>query len=373
MRAGDDSFEHLRAAIEQLAAADVADLVAEARIEARARVRSMLTEAMAQAMLERAREELPVSRTSHHTPSRPAPARSSSPDEGSQIASGARADHRPAVSGLGWYVYCVTETDEQPIVAGLGGIDSAYDVTTLAHGSLEAVVSRVPLDQFGEEELRSRLSDMAWLEGTARRHEAVLDAVRERRTLVPMRLCSIYREESGVRMMLEREHKTLQVALHRVRGKAEWGVKVFLSGAQSVRSSPQSESSGTQPGSPAAEPGSEGAPGAGTAYLERRRHEHGERHQAGRRVDDACEAIHDRLSAVAVEARLIAPQRPEVSGHAGDMILNGVYLVADREAQRFAQTVTSLGNEVAPLGLELERTGPWPAYNFIPDTIGTAW
>jgi Gas vesicle synthesis protein GvpL/GvpF len=359
MRAGDESFESLRAAIEQLAAGEIADLLAEARVEARTRVRSMLSEAMAQAMLERAREELQAPVPPRREPSGSAVGPPTRPEEHREEVSPGVTDRGPGASDFGWYVYCVTEGGEPPVAAELTGVDPSQEVSTLAHGSLEAVVSRVPLDQFGEEELRARLSDMAWLERTARRHEAVLDAVREQRALVPMRLCSIYREQSGVRMMLEREREELESALDRVRGKAEWGVKVFLSDVEVADAED--------------DPSSSGGPGMGTAYMERRRREHGERRRAGERVEAACDAVHDRLSAVAVEGRLVPPQRPEVSGHDGDMILNGVYLVADRDTERFAETVSALTDEVAPLGLELERTGPWPAYNFIPDTIGAVW
>jgi hypothetical protein len=356
MRAGDESFARLRAAIEQLAAGEVADLLAEARIEARARVRSMLSEAMAQAMLERAREELEAPGPPRREQGRSATGPPTRLEELGHEVSTNVANDAPAAPGFGWYVYCVTETGEPSLGAELTGVDPAQKVITLGHGSLEAVVSRVPLDEFGEEELRARLSDMAWLETTARRHEAVLDAVREHRALIPMRLCSIYREQSGVRMMLEREREELQSALDRVRGKAEWGVKVFLTDVEAADSED--------------DPSSQGGPGMGTAYMERRRREHGERRRAGERVEAACETVNERLSAAAVEGRLVAPQRPEVSGHDGDMILNGVYLVADEDSQRFADTVATLTEEVAPLGLELERTGPWPAYNFIPDTIG---
>ena len=50
MRAGDESFERLRKAIDELAVGDAAELLSEARAEARARVRSMLSDALAQSI-----------------------------------------------------------------------------------------------------------------------------------------------------------------------------------------------------------------------------------------------------------------------------------------------------------------------------------
>src|SRR5207302_1810418 len=95
--------------------------------------------------------------------------------------------------------------------------------------ALAAVASQVPLSDFGEEHLRERLADMPWLERTARAHERVLDAVGEHATLIPMRLCSVYRSRSGVIDMLAREARALEQALEQLEGKSEWGVKVFAS------------------------------------------------------------------------------------------------------------------------------------------------
>ena len=55
------------------------------------------------------------------------------------------------------------------------------------------------------------------------------------------------------------------------------------------------------------------------------------------------------------------------------MALNGVYLVEDASQDAFHLEVEALRREYAGLGLELEATGPWPAYNFVPGAIGAAW
>jgi hypothetical protein len=55
------------------------------------------------------------------------------------------------------------------------------------------------------------------------------------------------------------------------------------------------------------------------------------------------------------------------------MVLNGVYLVPVSAETRFHAQIRALGQEFASLGLQLELTGPWPAYNFVPGAIGAAW
>jgi hypothetical protein len=90
-------------------------------------------------------------------------------------------------------------------------------------------------------------------------------------------------------------------------------------------------------------------------------------------AEEAAEEIYERLSAVASDAQVLSPQRPEVSGHSGDMILNGVYLVPDDAVEAFHEEVRALASEFEPHGVELYPTGPWPAYNFVPGTIGAGW
>lgn len=88
---------------------------------------------------------------------------------------------------------------------------------------------------------------MDWLEGTARAHELTLETVGRHVTLIPMRLCSVYREEAGVTEMLAREEIALEEALVHLEGKPEWGVKVFTNPpAHSNRAGAEPAASGTE-------------------------------------------------------------------------------------------------------------------------------
>jgi hypothetical protein len=246
----------------------------------------------------------------------------------------------------------------------LEGVDPDHTVTTLREGALAAVSSLVPIEEFDEVQLREHLADMAWVEATARAHEAVLEAVRDQTTVIPMRMCTVYRTESGIREMLAREAAPLRDALDHLDGKAEWGVKVFTTLAGP-------DESGT------AEAGASDSSSAddtrGAAYMERRRTDRERRQRALQMAEQAADLIHERLSAVASDAQVISLQRPEVTGHSGDMILNGVYLVPDDATEAFHDEVRALAAELEPHGIELYPTGPWPAYNFVPGTIGAAW
>jgi hypothetical protein len=69
---------------------------------------------------------------------------------------------------------------------------------------------------------------------------------------------------------------------------------------------------------------------------------------------------------VAEDGVVLALQSREVSGRDEEMFFNGAYLVADQN--RFEQVLMAVAGEQDELQLEL--TGPWPPYNFVPDDLG---
>jgi HAMP domain-containing protein len=384
-----DLLAELGRVIDELARTEVADLVAEARIEARVKARAILADALAERMLEHARPQLldgaatPAPHEGERADraqarpgrraTRPAgervhasvpPGPSDGPSAGlveprpparGRIASPV-ADDGSAADELGWYVYCVSDDGIPGDVFATQELDS---LTLICESGLGAVAGRVSLAEFGEEPLRERLNDLAWLEETARAHEQVVNSVRELRTVVPMRLCTIYRSEEAVREMLMRERDFLAQSLQRLSGRAEWGVKVFarsgqLQDDQESRTASVGDSAG---GAPEA--------GPGEAYLLGRQREGLRRRETDELLEVRCAQAHERLAAGAAEARTNPPQSSELSGREDRMILNGVYLVDASRTDGFLEIVAALSDEYDDVGLDVELTGPWPPYNFV--------
>jgi len=346
MPSADDPLERLRSAVDQLAASDAHSLVDEARAEARARVRSRLADLMERSMLEHVQAQM--------APPRPPPR-----DRAQQMSRPEPSTDTAPQTGSAWYVYGVVDGDTEP-AGPLPGVDASRRVKRLAEGTVAAAVSEVALEEFGEARLREHLQNMEWVERVARAHETVLDQLREQATVIPMRMCTVYRSESGVREMLRREEAALRHAIDHLDGKAEWGVKAFADPGRTSAVAADDE-----------QEAADEAPGA--AYMRQRQSERDRRARAQQQLEDAAAQIHERLRGLADDGHVMPPQRPEVSGHAGDMVLNGVYLVSDDDRERFQDEVHELEAEFAPIGIDLELTGPWPAYNFVPGTIGAAW
>jgi hypothetical protein len=356
----------LDAALGALAAEVAPRLVAEVREGAIAAVRDDLSRRLTDELLRRCGEEL-LRGEGRRRPAGSASPRESSPAVPATPAKRVEAPpaphplaehaHRAATAH---YVYGVVPAGVE-LPPDLVGVEPTATVGWIEEGGLAAVISEVPLAEFGEDSLKENLNDVAWLEEKARAHEAVLEAALARGAVVPLRLCTVFADKEHVRAMLTREHDVLDDALGRLRGQAEWGVKAYADRAAVERE--------------ALEQGDDdevAEMSAGTAYMNRRRAEARAREEVEEIADGWAQEIHARLAAIASEALLNPLQRPEMSGHEGEMFLNGVYLVPDVAAPTFRDVVDTLADEFDRHGVEVDLTGPWPAYNFVKSSIEAA-
>jgi hypothetical protein len=276
---------------------------------------------------------------------RPAESR---PDQG--------AEPKPAPSGDGIWAYCITRAKGAPAMDGVHG----SPVERVEDGGLAVLVSRVPLSEFGEDALRSNLNDLDWLERVARAHESVLERALVGDTIVPLRICTIFTDEEGAARMLAEQRSTLATALDALDGRQEWGVKLTVDRAAL-------EAAARERAPDAFDDELEGQ-SAGGAYMLRRRQERQLREAADRLAGSIAEDVHARLQDWATDAVVNPPQNPELSGHEGDMLLNAAYLVEEEKVERLHELVGELHERHRELGAQLELTGPWPPYNFVPRT-----
>src|SRR5690606_18627258 len=106
--------------------------------------------------------------------------------------------------------------------------------------------------------------------------------------VVPMRLCTIFTDRPHVTAMLDHEQRRLGGALARVRGRAEWGVKM-LADPEAVEAAVRDAPS----------PGDAEASAPGRAYLARKSRQRGLEEAARALVDEVAESVHGRLREVA--------------------------------------------------------------------------
>ncbi|MET9499856.1 GvpL/GvpF family gas vesicle protein [Streptomyces sp. NPDC006552] len=253
------------------------------------------------------------------------------------------------------YVYAVCDPLDAPLAAELTGVGGAAP-RRIHHAGLTAVVSEVPADQFSESALRRNLENLDWLAGTARAHQDVIAALTAVTSPLPLRLATVFRDDSGVRAMMEEQQERFRTSLERIADRVEWGVKVFVE-EQPAQAAPA-------PGAGQRERVSAQSLGAGSGrdYLRRRRAERDGRDQVWRQAETFAQRLHDRLSECSAETRIHPPQNPELAKTSGRNVLNGAYLVPRSTAEAFVELVDATKD--GQPGLRVELTGPWAAYSF---------
>ncbi|MFJ3616890.1 GvpL/GvpF family gas vesicle protein [Streptomyces iakyrus] len=245
------------------------------------------------------------------------------------------------------YVYAVCRPFGTPLQAELTGV-AGDPPRALTHHGLVAVVSHVPERDFAEEPLRRHLEDLDWLTETARAHQGVIDALTSVTTPLPLRLGTVFRDDSGVRTMIEAREEDFLRTLDRLEGRVEWGVKVY------AESEPQESAQPAQ------------KPASGRDYLRQRRTQTRSHEEMWQKAEAFSTRLHEKLSAFAEDSRMHPPQNPALSKVTGRNVLNAAYLVPRAHSEEFVELVDRTKGEVP--GMRIELTGPWAAYSFAGET-----
>ena len=303
---------------------EVDELIREARAEARATVKARLRARFERELIEEAEARLA-----------PAPQRS-------------RAE-----VGTGFWVYCVAGGELPDVPPDVAGVAAGHQPRVIRAAGLAAVVSEVPLDEYGEDGLRRNLNDLDWLEEVVRAHEGVIETVLPGGVLVPMRVCTIYNGAEHVEQMLAERKASFEETLARLARRAEWGVK--LTADRSRVAETARARMGHVAGATA---------GAGGSYLGRKQQDMRLRDEVDETLTAAAAESHARLEEWAAASELLPAQRRELAGYEGEMVLNAAYLVDDDRLDGFRDVMSDLDQQYRDEGFAFELTGPWPAFHF---------
>ncbi|MGW8885885.1 GvpL/GvpF family gas vesicle protein [Streptomyces sp. NPDC055749] len=254
------------------------------------------------------------------------------------------------------YVYAVCRAEERLDLAGVIGVTQDEPVRSLSFGSLTAIVQTVRSAEFTDEAWQERLTDETELERYARAHHAVVSGVAARTATVPLPLATLYNGENRAKLALTNESERFHTALRRIAHHAEWGVKVYAP-------NPQSGGGAASPEQPRAEAGrARPAPGAGRAYLERKRSLQAQRELRQEDSLRVAEAVDADVSRIATASRRLRPHGHGVAGEGRVQVLNATYLVAEHRTAELDLLAKSLRERT---GAEIELSGPWVPYSFV--------
>lgn len=263
-------------------------------------------------------------------------------------------------AGTGYYVYAVARARDGSQYDGTASVDlGCPPAYRLAHRDLVAIVSPVPLAEFGLDVLKANLQDLAWVRGNVLAHQEVLAGLLNRYTLIPFKFGTVFRSEDSVREMIEEHYQRFAEKLTRLEGATEWGVKLYCDRRALVEWIRET-GEGVRTLREAISRSSEGV-----AYFLKKKLEQAAEQEAQYVIDACVRESHGRLGGGAREATVNPVQPPGVHRRGMEMVLNGAYLVDDGNFEAFRGAMVSLDETYASSGLSFELTGPWPPFSFV--------
>lgn len=260
----------------------------------------------------------------------------------------------------GVYVYCIAEQDalaqlfEDVLPAA---IEAEMALEMVSKDNLAAVVSVVPLADYGEGTLQERLTDATWTAVRAMRHEKVVEHFARSLSVVPLRFGTIYLKRSSIEEMLSEKQRELRRIIESLRGREEWGLNIYCDRAKLLENitelSPRLREMN--------ERASTSTPGQ--SYLMRKKIDALRETEARAEMKRVAAEIERELSNRSDGAARLRVLKDEGSEH-GELAAKFAFLVERARFDEFRAAAERLADERASAGFRLELTGPWPAYNF---------
>jgi hypothetical protein len=274
----------------------------------------------------------------------------------------------PAASAL-LYLYGVAEagTEGERLLASraVPGLDPGEPLFPIAVDELVAAVSWVPGATFEEEPLNALLADLPRLAALAVQHEEAVRALLPvAPALVPMAFGTVYRGPERVAALLRERAGEFHELLALVRGKYEWGLKVYRETARWLATADATSDALRRLATAAAQAS------PGRAYLLSKQRDRLRAAEADRLAAEALDAIVGALEPLSAAARRNALGAAEPA--ATQLVLSAAFLVGAAAAEAFRAATAELERTYAPQGLSVEVSGPWAPYSFVGGGRGAA-
>jgi len=265
-----------------------------------------------------------------------------------------------SADGVGFYVYCIAQRSHAEELA-LGtipvDIQDGAGLELISGDQLSAVVSRVPLSEYGEISLAENLKDATWTAVRAMRHEQIVEFFAKRTSVVPLRFGTIYLDRSNVERMLSDNQSQLGGIIERLKDSEEWGVNVYYDRIvlfeNIVNVSPRLREM------------SEAARNAtpGQSYLMQKKIETLRADEAKLEIKRIVDDIESNLRSESDGTARLRILKVETTDH-GELKAKFAFLIQRSQFDAFRRVAEDLAVQYEAAGVRIELTGPWPAYNF---------
>jgi hypothetical protein len=250
------------------------------------------------------------------------------------------ASKRASVPDQCAYVYAIVDAAIHPGLVAGAARGAALELAAV--DDVAAVFSWI--DPAELEDLEPDVAEGGRLAKLVRRHDDVVMALALAGPVLPVRLGTLMPDRASLQKILTRSRQVLVEALDRVRGRAEWDMRVMpASGLPDHADEPALAHAGAD---------------AGTNYLLGRR-------DARRRESALRESLASAVAALDARLAALADAANGVPSAPGRGPASLTYLVADQAQEAFVSAAQEGIDELRRLGCTAALSGPLPAYSFV--------
>ena len=245
----------------------------------------------------------------------------------------------------GKYIYCIIASSEAHSFGPLGIGGRGDELRTILYDDIAAVVSDSPIISYAI----SRENMLA--------HEKAIEEIMKKHTVLPVRFCTIAKDEDKVKKILEIEHDRFAELLKNFEGKKELGLRAIFKEDviykeiaekyEDIRALKKALSS---------------EPPAKTYYL---------RVEVGRKVEAALQEEKDTYKEEILNTLSPLALDTKVNTTYGElMIINTAFLVENATEAKFDQNVQALADKYDDK-IKFKYVGTLPPFNFVNLVIET--
>lgn len=259
------------------------------------------------------------------------------------------------MSNFGYCLYGFYQNKNMPLPL-VTGIDNVHKLEVISLDDLSAVISQVPLEEFGEDMLKENIQDIKWLEKHIRAYDEITRKLFEQTTFIPVRFGTIYLTKDRAKEAINTYKEQIVRLIKYLEGKVELGIKFFFDRGMLEGELLTSDLE------------------VNDLYKKIQEEKPGKAHFLKKKLetlldkkvsvwsDEIIGVIFGELKIISTDVQLLSLQ-PK-SGNK-QMFLNVACLTSGEKLNWFKEKVNGLMSCEKLASISCEITGPWPPYNFV--------
>lgn len=259
------------------------------------------------------------------------------------------------MNNAGYCLYGFYQNQNMPLPL-MTGIDNVNKLEMISLGNLSAVVSQVPLEEFGEDALKENIQNIKWLEKHIRTYDEITRSLFEQTTFIPVRFGTIYLDKERVKQSISNYKEQVIKLIETLNRKIEVGVKFFLDHTKLEEALTTNDLEAADLNSKIQ------CETPGKAHFLKKKLETFLDKKIENWSCDISNNLLDSLKGISNDIQLLSLQPKE---GAQKMFLNVACLLPSNRFDWFKEMLQNIMPQDNFECINCEITGPWPPYNFV--------